>query len=343
MLAEKNVLITGGGGSVGRALTERVLDRNPNVVRILDQSEAALARLQRTVGNDRCRFLLGDVRDRERLDRAMSNVDIVIHAAAMKHVDVAEYNPFEAVKTNVLGQQNVIDAAIDAGVDRFVFTSSDKAVEPANTMGTTKLLGERLTTAGNKYSGGHDITLASVRFGNVIDSSQSVVPLFRDQIRDGGPVTLTDERMTRFFLTYVDIADLVLGALEHANGGEIFLSKMAAVRIDDLATAMVESLAPAYNYDPDDIDIEVVGRRTGETLHEEIMTARESERAFESDDLYAILPDTENDPYYDYTGDLDGFEPVNGITRSSADADKLSTDEIVTLLERNGALEATYE
>jgi FlaA1/EpsC-like NDP-sugar epimerase len=263
----------------------------------------------------------------------MTNVNTVFHTAAMKHVDICEYNPFEAVKTNALGLQNVVDAAIDASVGRFVFTSSDKAVHPANTMGTTKLLGEKLVTAGNTYSGGSDIELASVRFGNVINSSRSVIPLFAEQIRDGGPVTLTDERMTRFFLTYDDVFDLATGAAKNTTGGEVFVYKMPAIRIADLAEAMIETLAPNHGYDPEDVEIEIIGPRPGETFHEEIMTEREARRAYENDSMYAILPEateirTPTPP--------DGFEVASDIVLSSENAEKLSKNEIVSLLETNG-------
>lgn len=171
MITGKNVLVTGGAGSIGRVLVRRLLDQDPNVIRIFDQSEPSLAALKADLDDERCRFLAGNIRDKDRLERAVDGIDIVVHTAAMKHVDLSEYNPFEAVKTNVIGVQNLIDVAINADVDRFVFTSSDKAAHPANTMGTTKLLGEKLVTAANKYSGGHDIRLASVRFGNVINWS----------------------------------------------------------------------------------------------------------------------------------------------------------------------------
>jgi len=173
MLTGKNVLLTGGAGSVGQALVPHILDADPGVLRILDNSEPGLADIKRQLDDSRLRFLAGDVRDSDRLERAMENIDIVIHTAAMKHVDVCEYNPFEAVKTNVLGIQNIVDTAIDASVQRVVFTSSDKAVDPANTMGTTKLLGERLLTAGNKHSGRSDLRFTSVRFGNILVVLQS--------------------------------------------------------------------------------------------------------------------------------------------------------------------------
>jgi FlaA1/EpsC-like NDP-sugar epimerase len=331
MIRGQNVLIT-GGGSVGEALLDRFLSAEPNVIRVLDNNEPSLARLKMLYGADNCRFLAGDVRDRDRVERAMRDIDIVVHTAAMKHVDISEYNPFEAVKTNVLGLQNVIDSAIDTDVEKLVFTSSDKAVNPANTMGTTKLLGEHLTTAGNKYSGDRDLSLASVRFGNVINSSQSVVPIFHDHIRDGGPIKVTDDRMSRFFLTYDDIADLVKAAIEHANGGEVFIKQMDAIRITDLADAMIQYLAPEYGHDPDDIEIEMIGRRVGETLHEETMTEREASRARERGGLYAIPTETSGtNGSLTYDG-LAGFEAATDVVRSSASLSTLDVPEIIDIL-----------
>jgi FlaA1/EpsC-like NDP-sugar epimerase len=340
MLTGKNVLLTGGAGSVGQALVPHILDADPGVLRILDNSEPGLADIKRQLDDSRLRFLAGDVRDSDRLERAMENIDIVIHTAAMKHVDVCEYNPFEAVKTNVLGIQNIVDTAIDASVQRVVFTSSDKAVDPANTMGTTKLLGERLLTAGNKHSGRSDLRFTSVRFGNILNSSQSVVPLFDKQIREGGPVTLTDTQMTRFFLTYDDVFDLITQAIEKTEGGEVFVYKMPAIRIEDLAEAMIEVFAPQYDHDPNDIDIEIIGRRPGETFHEEIMTERETNRAYENDTLYAIRP--EANEYLSYENGEE-FDPADDIVRSSGIAPQLSTDEIVTLLRETDAVEVTNE
>lgn len=337
MLTDRTVLITGGGGSIGQILINRILQRDPQALRILDHSEPALAALKAELDDSRCRFLSGNIRDKDRLRRAIDGVDLVIHTAAMKHVDICEYNPFEAVKTNVLGLQNLIDAAIDADVERFIFTSSDKAVHPANTMGTTKLLGEKLVTAANKYRGETNIKLASVRFGNVVNSSQSVIPIFREQIKEGGPVTLTDPKMTRFFLTYDDVAELVLGAMEHTEGGEVFVHKMDAIRIEDLAEAMIAVLAPTYGYDPDDIDITVTGRRVGETFHEEILTEREIPRTIENETLYAITPEQAGDNGYLTHEGITGFTPVEHIDRSSREAEKLSQPEIVELLKNEFA------
>jgi len=339
VLQDANVLVTGGAGSVGRKLVYRLHEADVDVVRIFDNNEPRLADMKADLGNGRLRYLSGDVRDKPRLERAMQDIDIVVHAAAMKHVDISEYNPFEAVKTNVMGLQNVIDTAIDQGVNRVVFTSSDKAVNPANTMGTTKLLGEKLITAGNKYSGRADLKLGSVRFGNVVGSSGSVVPVFDEQIRRGGPVTVTNTAMTRFFLTEGEMAELLVSAIRLMDGGEVFVRKMTAMGIEPLATAMIEELAPAYGHDPESIEIEVVGRRVGETIHEGIMTEREAERALETDDLYTIPPDTQSDTYLDYDPD-DRFETATDVVRSSADAELLDRDRVILFLRESGTLEA---
>ena len=331
-ISGKKFLVTGGAGSVGRTLVADLLSGDADTVRLLDNHEPGLSSLKSVYDDERCRFLLGDVRDKDRIERAMQDIDIVIHTAAMKHVDISEYNPFEAVKTNVLGLQNVIDTAIDSSATRLVFTSSDKSVQPANTMGTTKLLGEKLTSAGNKYSGRSDLKLTSVRFGNVLGSSESVVPVFHEQIRNGGPVTLTDERMTRFFITTADISNLVLEAASSMEGGEVFLHEMSAARIETLAKTMINTLAPRYGHDPETIDIEIIGRRVGETLHEKIMTEREATRVIKKDSVYAIPPETSEDGYLSYDG-IDGYEPPERVIRSSEDAAKLDEPQLRTLLE----------
>lgn len=335
MIEGNNVLITGGAGSIGRALIPRLLQRNPDVIRIFDNNEPSLSSLQAELDDPRCRYLVGDVRDKDRLNRAIEDIDIVIHSAALKHVDLSEYNPFEAVKTNVVGLQNTVDLAIDSAVKRVVFTSSDKAVNPANTMGTTKLLGEKLVTAGNKHRGRRDLQLVSVRFGNVINSSQSVIPRFHQQIRNGGPVTLTDKRMTRFFLSYDELASLVDNAIKKTNGGEVFIYKMSAMRIIDLAEVMIEELAPEYGYEPDQMGIDIIGKRLGETLHEEIMTDREAERALENEELFSIPPETvDGDIFLSHEG-IKGFEKSSGIIRSSDDAPWLKSHEIRNLIGEN--------
>ena len=332
VITEQEILVT-GAGSIGRSLIPRLLERNPERLRILDNDESRLARLQTQFDDDRLQFVVGDIRDNSCLERAMECIDAVIHTAAMKHVDVCQHDPYEAVKTNVIGLQNVVDTALDAGVERVVFTSSDKAVNPANAMGTTKLLGEQLISSRRIGSDRSELRLASVRFGNVINSSQSVIPIFADQIRSGGPVTLTDKRMTRFFLTYDDVFSLVMQSLDRARDGEVFVYKMPAIRIIDLANAMIETIAPEYGYDPSNIEIELIGPRIGETFHEEIMTEREINRAYETDSLYAIRPESaSNDP----ADSLSDFTPATDIIRSSGDAEKLDKSEIVSLLRNTG-------
>lgn len=330
MITGNTVLLTGGAGSVGRSLIPRIIDQDPATLRILDNSEPRISSLRAELNEDCCRFFVGDVRDAKRLSRVIAGVDTVFHVAAMKHVDICEYNPFEAVKTNVLGLQNVINAAVDADVSQFVLTSSDKAVNPVNTMGATKLLGEKLVTARNVFNSGSDINLSAVRFGNVINSSGSVIPLFTEQIRDGGPVTLTDKRMTRFFLTYDEVFNLLTDAAEMATGGEIFVYKMLAIRIADLAEAMIETLAPTYGHDPDTIEIKIIGARPGEPLHEEIMTEREAVRTYENDSMYVIRPEKKESRT---PVTLEGFNQVSDLIRSSKNAEKFSKNEIVSLLE----------
>jgi FlaA1/EpsC-like NDP-sugar epimerase len=208
-------------------------------------------------------------------------------------------------------------------------------------MGTTKLLGEKLVTAGNKHAGDRDIRFATVRFGNVINSSRSVIPLFKEQIQQGGPVTLTDPRMTRFFLTYDDVADLVMSAVEQTRGGEIFVHKMPAVKIKDLAEALIEVYAPEYGHDSEDIEVEVVGRRLGETFHEEIMTERETTRAVENEDLYAVLPETADGGGFLTHNGLDGFSEADSVTRSTAQAETLSHSELKSFLMEHGVTEGS--
>jgi FlaA1/EpsC-like NDP-sugar epimerase len=221
---------------------------------------------------------------------AFDGIDTVFHAAALKHVPLCEYNPFDAVKTNVIGTQNVLDAALITGVDRVINVSTDKAVSPTNVMGATKLLAERLTISANYYKGEKKTAFSSVRFGNVLNSRGSVIPVFRQQIRDGGPLTITHRKMTRFFMDIPAAAGLIIRAAQIAMGREIFILKMPAIRITDLAEVMIRDLAGPAGYRPEDIRIRIIGKRDGEKLHEELMTDNEAERAWESQDMFMILP-----------------------------------------------------
>jgi len=286
---DKNILVTGGTGSIGSEIVRKILQYRPNVVRVFNNDEAELFNLEQELRNyTNVRFLVGDVRDKERLQRAVEDIDFAFHAAALKHVPLCEYNPFEAVKTNVLGTQNLIEAAMEAEIEKLITISTDKAVNPVNVMGATKLLAERLTVSANYYRGARRTVFSCVRFGNVLDSRGSVVPLFREQIGRGGPVIITDPDMTRFVMSIPRAVDLVLKAAEIARGGEIFIFKMRALRIGDLAEVMIEELAPHYGYAPESIRREISGKRAGEKLYEELLTEDEALNVSESGDMFVV-------------------------------------------------------
>jgi UDP-N-acetylglucosamine 4,6-dehydratase len=282
----KKILVTGGAGSIGSRLVEKLLEHGPKVVRIFDHDETRLVELKHRIKErEDVRYLLGDMKDRERLRYAVEGIDIVFHSAALKHVEECEYNPFEAVKTNVVGTQNVIDVATQEEVEKVIFTSSDKAVNPTNVMGATKLLCERLITAANYYKGARRSAFSSVRFGNVVGSSGSVIPVFLEQIRKGGPVTLTDPNMTRFIMSGDWAIELLIKATELAKGGEIFIFKMQSIKIHDLAQVMMEK------FGKERVEVKVTGRKPGEKLYEELMTESEAERALETEDMFIVLPE----------------------------------------------------
>lgn len=286
----KRILVTGGTGSIGGEIVRQLLRHGPEVIRVFSRNEHNQYVLSEELQEHkkRLRFFIGDVRDASRLKLAMTDVDIVFHAAALKHVPICEYNPFEAVKTNVVGTQNVIDAAMGASVTHVIAISTDKAVNPVNTMGATKLLAERLITSANSYKGSRDIRLATVRFGNVIGSRGSVIPSMDSQIKNGGPVTVTHPDMTRFFMTVSEAVGLVVKSCAVAHGGEVFILKMPVLKIADLASALISELAPKYGFKPSEIQIKTIGMRAGERLFEELITCEESEYMTEIDDMYVL-------------------------------------------------------
>ncbi len=337
----KSVLLTGVSGTVASRLLEAVLQHEPRVVRALDNYEHGLFQLQQRTKDPRgkVRWLLGDVRDRERLRRAMESVDVVFHAAALKHVSIGEYNPFEIVQTNLVGLQNVIQVALEKNVEKVVFTSSDKAVNPTNAMGASKLMGERLVSAADGMRGSARTRFASVRFGNVLGSSGSVVEIFRGQIARGGPVTLTDRRMTRFVMGLAQSVRLVLRAAALATGGEVFVLKMPALRIADLAEVMIRRVAPRLGRAPESIRIDEVGRRPGEKLYEELLAEAEIPRAYEDDTLIVYLgAEQETDPGVERPY-LAGMRPVKELYHSEH-APLLAPAEIEALLEEARLIEA---
>jgi UDP-N-acetylglucosamine 4,6-dehydratase (inverting) len=274
-------MITGGTGSFGKKFVEIMLrDYKPNKLIIFSRDELKQHEMKISgFANPSLRFFIGDVRDKNRLKRAMSEVDIVIHAAALKQVPSCEYNPFEAVKTNILGAQNIIDAAIDCGVKKVVALSTDKAVNPVNLYGATKLCSDKIFIQGNSYAGTKGTRFSCVRYGNVIGSRGSVIPLFAKQ-RKLGKVTITDRRMTRFWISLEQAVEVVVKALSHMQGGEIFVPKIPSMKIIDLAGA----IAP-------DCEIEIIGIRPGEKLHEILITEEDGRNTIEYDALYIILPE----------------------------------------------------
>jgi len=294
MLSRKRVLITGACGTVGAELIRQLLTdsgQSPAEVIGVDNNESQLFYMEHTYLSDpRARFFIADIRDRDELMRRMRGIDIVFHAAALKHVILCERSPEQAVQTNILGVQNVIAAAFESGVDKVIFTSSDKAVNPTNVMGTSKLMGERLMTAANSHKVGDGPILASTRFGNVLGSNGSVVPIFHNQIAQGGAITLTHPDMTRFVMSIKEAAKLVIDSAMMARGGEVFITKMPVVRISDLAKAMTEELAPLYGHDPEKVNIKIIGTKPGEKLYEELMSSEETRRALELTHYFSVLP-----------------------------------------------------
>jgi len=291
-LQNKSVFVSGCCGTIGQELVRQLIEefRVGEVVGI-DNNESELFFLeQRFAAYENVRFALGDVRDRDKLIRRMKGIDIVFHVAAFKHVILCERSPFEAVQTNILGVQNIIHAAHENNVEKVIFTSSDKAVNPTSVMGTSKLMGERLMTAANSNQKKSGPVFASTRFGNVLGSRGSVVPIFTEQIRRGGPVTLTDPDMTRFIMSISEAVLLVIDSHVHARGGEVFITKMPVLRIKDLAEVMIEVLAPKFGYDSEQIEIKVVGVKPGEKLYEELMSEEETRRALELHDYFVVLP-----------------------------------------------------
>jgi FlaA1/EpsC-like NDP-sugar epimerase len=283
----KDVLVTGGCGSIGTEIVRALLKYDVKRVRVLDNNESGLFYLQESLGQQKgLRMLLGDIRDPKRLRWAMRGADIVFHAAALKHVPLCENNPFEAVSTNVVGTQNAIEVATDEGVKKFISISTDKAVNPINTMGATKLLSEKLVL--NTPFGEQTTTFACVRFGNVFNSVGSVIPVFKNQIQAGGPVTITSRDMIRFFMTIPKAVELVLKASKIMDDREIFILKMNAIRITDLAEVLIEEMAPRYGYEPEDIKIKEIGIRPGEQLYEKLMTAQEAQHVEIQGDMFVL-------------------------------------------------------
>ncbi len=278
-LDNRTVLVTGGTGSFGKAFVQRALQSKAKKVIVFSRDEQKHYQLERDMKDRRLRYFVGDIRDRDRLMTALRDVDIVVHAAAMKHVPICEYNPIEAVQTNVNGARNLIEAAMSNGVERVIALSTDKAVSPANLYGATKLCMEKLLTAANAYAGDRWTRFSIVRYGNVMGSAGSVIPLFRSQMKRG-QLTITDSRMTRFWIEMEDAVALVLRGLQLMSGGEIFIPKLPTSDIETLA----EAVAPGTPRS-------TIGIRPGEKLHETLISAEEARRTSDLDDVLVIWPE----------------------------------------------------
>jgi len=326
MLEKKSILITGGTGSFGKAFVKTVLQRHPNVRRLVvySRDELKQSEMSEEFSGERysgLRYFIGDIRDEARLRRALAGIDVVVHAAALKQVPAAEYNPFECIKTNVLGAQNLIEACLDSGVERVVALSTDKAAAPINLYGATKLCSDKLFVAANNIKGSRDIRFSVVRYGNVMGSRGSVIPYFL-QKRKSGVLPITDPKMTRFNISLREGVDMVLWSVENAWGGEILVPKIPSYRVVDVATAI----------DPN-CEQRVVGVRPGEKIHEEMITASDSYNTVDIGRYFAILPSAGNYSIQDYC-DRAGGKPVQAgfAYESGGNPDFLSVAQLRALM-----------
>ena len=329
MYKNKKILITGGTGSLGTALTKRLLSMDVEQIRIFSRNEFKQISMESEIYDDRLRFLIGDVRDQKRLRRAIEDVDIVFHAAALKHVPKIEYNPFEAIKTNVEGSQNVIDACLENDVERAVCIGTDKAVSPLNTYGATKLLMEKLFVNAQQYSNPkkHPTKFFAVRYGNVFGSSGSVIPKFIDQIKNNQSLTITDEKMTRFSITMQQALDFILKATELGNGTEIFIPRLKSYNLEQVKNTLFDLCGTS--------DSKIIGIRPGEKLHETLINFDEMRSAWIYNDLYVILNEGFSSEYLQNT--YPGLTKLENIsTYSSDNSEKMSNDELKqTILDSN--------
>ena len=334
MFEGKKILITGGTGSLGQALTQRLLDMGVETIRIFSRNEHKQIEMESKFQDERLRFFIGDVRDYQRLEMALEDIDVVFHAAALKHVPKIEYNPFEAIKTNVIGTQNVIDACLKNNVEKAVCIGTDKAVSPLNTYGSTKLLMEKLFVAANNYLNQekHRTIFLAVRYGNVLGSSGSVVPKFIEQIKANKPITITDTKMTRFSITMNEALDLILNAVTFAKGSEIFVPKLRAYNIIDVKNTLTELLT--------DTDEEIIGIRTGEKHHETLINEDEIKYSWIFKNMYIIasplytLFNEENvkESYQD-------IKKIEGIQKYSSDTvEKIPLKDLKKIIKDSGLL-----
>ncbi|MCU1411435.1 MAG: UDP-4-dehydro-6-deoxy-2-acetamido-D-glucose 4-reductase [Rhodoglobus sp.] len=322
ILEGSSILVTGGTGSFGKAFIRHVLDNfNPKRIVIFSRDELKQYEMRLAFNNDsRLRFFIGDIRDQHRLKRAMHDVDYVVHAAALKQVDTAEYNPFEYVQTNIIGSQNVVEAAIDAGIKKVVALSTDKASSPLNLYGATKLAADKLFQSANHYAAGYVTRFSVVRYGNVMGSRGSVIPFFKALAAEGKPLPITDERMTRFWITLPQAVQFVVDSFDLMVGGELYVPRIPSMKIMDL----VEAVAPGSKTVPVDI-------RPGEKLHEEMISEDDSRRTLLLDNRYVVLPTIAN--WGDFVAPQGESLPDGFAYRSNTNDLWLSSDDIKRILE----------
>ena len=331
MLEGKKILITGGTGSLGQALTKRLLEMGADTIRIVSRNEQKQIEMEQQFNDERLRFFLADVRDLNRLSRALEDVDIVYHTAALKDVPKIEYNPFEAIKTNIIGSQNVIDACLEQDVEKVICIGTDKAVSPLNTYGATKTLMEKLFVAANNYANPekHRTKFIAVRYGNVLGSSSSVIPRFINQIKSKKKITITDPEMTRFSITMKEALDFIIKVTKIGLGSEVFLPKLSAYSIMDIKNVLTNLL--------EDTGEEIIGIRPGEKLHEILINKEEMRHSWEIEDMYMIT-----NPMFDQSRIMKlypGIKKIENMTEYSSDSvEKISHDQLKTLIQNSGLL-----
>ena len=331
MFENKKILITGGTGSLGRALTKRLLAEKVDVIRIFSRNENKQVTMQSEFNDNRLRFLIGDVRDLPRLQRALEGIDIVFHTAALKHVPIIEYNPFEAINTNVIGSRNVIEACLSENVDRVIGVGTDKAVSPLNTYGATKLLMEKLFTTASNYldKNKHKTKFISLRYGNVLGSSGSVIPKFIQQIKSNQKITITDPEMTRFSITMNEALDFILESTISGKGSEVFIPKLRAYKIDDVKVALQELI--------DNTGEEKIPVRQGEKFHETLINTDEMRTTLESESKYMILQKEISDQEIDE--EYPGFRRITLTKPYSSDVvEKIPINDLKDILSKSELL-----
>lgn len=321
---QKRILVTGGCGSIGQQIVDTILQYNPDLIRVADNNETNLSAMQNEhkESDNNTEYTLLNIRDRTQITRVIDGIDIVIHAAALKHVPLVEQNPYEAIKTNIVGTKNLIDISLKNDVERFIGISTDKAASPSSTMGATKLIAERLISANASPNTGIDF--GSVRFGNVLGTRGSVVPIFYNQIKNGGPITVTDRRMTRFVMTPQNAADFAISSCSEVENGEVFVKKMSSIDLGTLADTMREYYSPQFGLEPKMVEIETIGPRKGEKYHEKLISAEEMRYVHEREDLFIL--DMSHSKVADENS-LDDF--------SSFSADRLDKNELIDMLEES--------